>query len=266
MKKLSVSLLTIAVPITGWLCFSCSGDLNPVSGDNRYSQEASFSEEAQISQKDGLRLEGITGTITITGSAAATNLQVAGVRRVEAGSRRDAETQLELLQVEISENDDEVVIRTLQPDDTDGRNFIVDYDIILPDTKSLKVFNVTGIIEISSINNTVVVENTTGEIVLDNIEGDVEAELVTGVIDGRIDLPRQGRLNLSTVTGNIGVDIPKNTSALLNAGVVTGNISLANLTLQDAQNGGNSLTGKLGDGDGTITIRAVTGNINIAGY
>ena len=108
---------------------------------------------------------------------------------------------------------DEILIRTVQPQNTRGRNFIVNYTITVPDTLELQVSNITGVIRIESIKNTVVVNNITGEIDLDHIVGSVDARVITGVINGRLTVPLDGTLNLSTMTGKIDVDIPSNSSA-----------------------------------------------------
>jgi len=266
MSSLKKTFVVVSVLLVMYLCSGCLSD-NPVSGDNDYSAEESFFEEIELAKQKRIRIEGITGTINVFGSSTETTVKVDGIRRVESNSPADAEAQLERLEVKISELTDEILIRTEQPGDTNGRNFVVNYNITMPDTLELKVFNITGAVKIESFRNEVVANNITGEIRFDQITGNVDAELITGLISGKVTLPHEGNLNLSTITGTIDVDIPTNTSAQLTASVVTGIVSLRNLTLSNIEvNTPTSVKGKLGNGDGNITVRTVTGNIAVSGF
>jgi len=79
-------------------------------------------------------------------------------------------------------------------------------------------------------------------------------------------LPEDGTINLNLVTGNIELDIPQNTSAEFSAAVVTGTISISDLVLQNQVSTSGSLSGTLGNGEGTISLNVVTGSVNVQGF
>lgn len=230
------------------------------------------------------RIVGITGTIQITGAAQLDTVFIDAVKSVGSESTRDAEDHLPELMVTVEELNNEILVKTNQPGETHGRNYVVDYTINLPEDMLVTVINVTGTIEVNSVDNIVTVNNVTGtvtlnqiignvsvvnvtgEIFLNEIIGNASLNLTTGNVTSKVFLPLNGALTHNLVTGNINLSIPVNTSAQFSATVVTGNISLSNLTLQNQQSSGKTLTGTLGGGQGAISVGTVTGNINVIGF
>jgi len=258
------------------------------SGDNvsntNYVAKESLSYKVAKGSNTKVRVVGITGTIQITGAAQSDTVFIDAVKSVGSESTRDAEDHLPELMVTVEESSNEILVKTTQPDDTHGRNYVVDYTINLPEDMLVTVINVTGTIEVNSIDNIVTVNNVTGTVTLNQIVGNVSVvnvtgeifsneitgnaslNLTTGNITSKVFLPLNGALTHNLVTGNINLSIPVNTSAQFSATVVTGNIGLSNLTLQDQQSSGKTLTGILGGGQGAISLGTVTGNINVIGF
>jgi DUF4097 and DUF4098 domain-containing protein YvlB len=106
----------------------------------------------------------------------------------------------------------------------------------------------------------------TGQVLLDEISGSAVVNLVTGGIEAQVTLPEDGMVNLNLVTGNIGLNIPQNTSAEFSAAVVTGTISMSDLVLQNPASTSTSLSGTLGNGEGTILLNVVTGSVSVHGF
>jgi hypothetical protein len=240
-------------------------DAENLTGSNNYTAEEPFSFNVSVQAQSGIRLAGIAGTVTVTGNANATGVSITGKRIVEAQSQSDAIDHLKQLQVNVEDLGNEVYVETIQPSDNQGRNYIVDYTIVVPQTFRVQVSNVAGTVTVSSTNNSVLVNSVTGSVALNQINGNATVSLVTGTIDGRITLPANGTIDLSTVTGSINLRIPAVTSAQVSASVTTGSIVTSNLVFQSQTSASTSFVGKLGDGKGTITLRAVTGGITIAG-
>jgi hypothetical protein len=258
------------------------------SGDNvsntNYVAKESLSFKVAKGSNTKLRVVGITGTIKITGAAQSDTVFIDAVKSVGSESTRDAEEHLPELIVTVEESSNEIFVKTTQPGETYGRNYVVDYTINLPKNMLVTVINVTGTIEVNSIENIVTVNNVTGtitlnqitgnasvvnvtgEIFLDEISGNASVNLTTGNITSKVFLPLNGALTHNLVTGNINLSIPVNTSAQFSATIVTGNINLSNLTLQNQQSSGKTITGTLGGGQGAISLGAVTGNINVVGF
>ena len=253
------ALLTLSVV---WL--SCGDNDNSVNSTDFFAEEP-FSFQVDIESQSRLRLEGIRGTVNVTGSPETTSVQITGKRRVESNSARDAEERLKDLDVDVQDGANEVFIKTIQPDDTHGRNYIVTYTITVPQDLEVQLRNITGEVTVHAIHTTVSIMAIAGDIRLDEIFGNTFVELATGSIDGHVTLPIDGILNLSTVTGSIDLEVPANTSAQLSANVIAGRISLSGLVLENQNSSSTSLSGTLGDGKGTITLSVMTGNISISG-
>jgi DUF4097 and DUF4098 domain-containing protein YvlB len=101
---------------------------------------------------------------------------------------------------------------------------------------------------------------------LNEIFGSATVSLVNGQIQAEVTLPEGGAIVLSTVNGTIGLAIPQNTSAEFSASVVNGVISLSDLVLQNLVSTPNSLTGRLGAGQGAIGLSTVNGTISVSGF
>ena len=264
-KMTARQFVIVSLLLTSFISLLSCCDENPVDSSMNGNAQASFSGDVGLQDQGKIRIEGVTGTIHVVGSSDATMLKVEAVKRVESRSDSDAEAQLQLLDIVITKLSDEVLIRTVQPENSAGRNYIVDYTVTMPASLQLGVSNITGLISVTSIHQSVAINNITGEILFQDIVGDLDIQAITGMIDGDVHLPVDGSIDISLVTGNVDVVIPTGTSAQVTASVVTGNINLSNLQLQDAASTPTSLAGKLADGNGRIAIRTVTGNIRLSG-
>jgi hypothetical protein len=248
----------------------CGKDKGVDSGDNVSNTDFvaadSFSFEVEIGVHTRLSLEGINGNITITGLSGANSIIIEGERRVGSESTQDAEEHLQELEVSVTDMQSYVRVRTIQPDHSHGRSYVVDYTITLPQELEVVVANVNGIIVIDSASNSVTVANVNGQITLDEIFGSTSVQLVNGQIQAEVTLPADGVIGMSTVNGGIGLGIPQNTSAEFAAAVVNGTITISDLILKNPTSTANSLTGTLGDGQGTISLSTVNGTISVSGF
>ncbi len=235
-------------------------------GDNNIEVSQTFTIDLDVTTQVSLRLEGINGNVTVFGRPGASTLTVAGEKIVGSNSRTDAERRLDDLEVGVVERTDEFVIRTLQPDNTQGRNYVINYTITLPPDLAVALGLINGNVSVERLDNDVLVSNTNGNVELGNISGNAVVVLINGNILSEVDMPLGGAIELATTNGNIELDIPTTTSADFSARVTNGSISLNNLTLSDPVRTNQSLIGKLGDGDGTIELRTVNGNISVLGF
>jgi DUF4097 and DUF4098 domain-containing protein YvlB len=263
MKNTVITL--IALFMVGTIIVGCNNDVTIVNGsvvDNTdYTAEAEFHHDIGITSQIRLQLEGVSGDITVTGRADFDSVIIDGVRQVGSDSQEDAEEHLPLLEVEVQISGEVIQVETHQPENSNGRSYMVNYEITVPDDFSLQLSDVNGTIEVESIFNSVVVSNVNGLVNLNDITGSVTVSLVNGLIDGTVVLPPGGFIAMSTVNGNIELNIPSGTSAEFEASVVNGVISLSGLDLHDEEISNNSVSGTLGDGNGTIGLSAVNGNV-----
>ena len=249
---------------------TCSSDKTVDSEGNvnntDFVAKESFSFRVDVTTHSRLRLDGVSGTVTITGESGSDSVLITGERRVGSESTQDAEAHLPLLQVSVQEIGNEIYVKTTQPEQSHGRSYVVDYTITVPEGFVVSVNHVTGIVSINSAKNSVSVNHVTGQVLLDEISGSAVVNLVTGGIEAEVTLPENGTINLNLVTGNIELDIPQNTSAEFSANVVTGTISMSDLVLQNQVSTSTSLSGTLGNGEGTILLNLVTGSVSVHGF
>jgi len=252
------------------LWINCSDDKSVDSSDNvdntDFVAEESFSFGGDIKNHSQLRLEAINGNVTITGISESDSVIITGEKRVGSESTEDAEEHLQELEVSVQDLGNEVFVKTIQPEETYGRSYTVNYTITLPKNLTVLANNVNGTVTIDSINNTVSVDNVNGQVMLDEISGGVSVNLVNGLTQSEVILPLDGTIGMTTVNGSIELGIPQNTSAEFSARVTNGNISVSNLVLQNEVSTPNSLRGTLGGGQGTISLSTVNGNIRVTGF
>ena len=262
---------TMMILLAAWfLVMACTSDDNPVDTDRDVANtdfvaEESFSFQLAVINHARLGLEGINGNITINGDSKTDSVIVTGTKRVGSESTADAEAHLDELDVSMQNLTMEVLLRTTQPQETHGRNYVVDYTITVPDNFEVTVVNVNGTVTIESINSLVTVENENGQITLGDISASVYTSLTNGQISGEVTLPWNGTIEMDNTNGNIELELPSTTSAEFSARVVNGNIVLSNIALQNQVSSSTSLSGTMGDGQGTISLVTVNGNISVSG-
>jgi DUF4097 and DUF4098 domain-containing protein YvlB len=246
------------------LVSSCSDDVSGPGGDSVATE--SFYYRFQVFEQVLLAVSGINGEITITGSAWSDSIVVRGIKRVKSFSIDDALEHLDSLDVEVKNEAGVVSAETDQPDDSDGRTYEVDYEIIIPTDLAVTVSDVNGTISIDSVAKPISAQTVNGTIELDEILASVTGSVVNGRIEGDVTLPPDAIVTMSIVNGEIDMDFPTSTSAMFSASVVNGTISVYNLPLQDIVSTANSLTGTLGQGRGTISLSAVNGTVSVRGF
>lgn len=262
-KKFGVLLILLTQLV--WMT-SCGDNDNSQITNRNFEARESFSFEVAVENRSRLRLQAINGEITITGLPGANSVIITGEKRVESDSTEDAEAYLPELEVNVQSLTDEVLVETIQPQETQGRNYIVDYTITLPNNLAAQVDHVNGIVTIDSITNSVSVTTVNGDVSLHNIVGSTFVEIINGPIDSEVTLPLDGTIDMRTMNGTIELDIPQSTSAEFSANVTNGNISVANLVLQNEVRTSTSLRGTLGNGQGTISLETINGNIRVSGF
>lgn len=270
MKNGITKLFFLVLLAASFICITCSSDKSVDSDggvDNTdFVAKESFSFKVDVAAHSRLRLEAITGSVTITGKSGSDSVLITGEKRVGSESTQDAEEHLQQLIVSVQDLGNEVFVKTTQPEQAQGRSYVVDYTITLPEDLEVLVNHVTGSVGVYSVNNGVSVSHVTGQVLLDEISSSALVNLVTGEIEAEVTLPEDSTINFNLVTGNVELNIPQSTSAEFSAKVVTGTISLSDLVLQNQVSTPGSLSGTLGSGEGTISLNVVTGSISVKGF
>ncbi len=277
-------------PITKslWLLMACAFtfsacDIDGGFGPNEVMLAEEFSFEVAARNQSRFRLEGVNGNIDMTGVPGASKVKIWGERRVKSKSTEDASAWLKNLEVRVTDGDQEVFVKTIQPRETGGRSLEVIYHVRMPDNWEALVNNVNGNVLVDSLAGKVStglvngnvefreisgassVGLTNGNILLAKITGNTFIALVNGNIDAGLTLPPQGTCDMSTVNGTVDLQIPQNTSAQFSAEVVNGSISTNGLIIHDAATTPKTVRGRLSNGAGKIALKTVNGDIRVEG-
>jgi len=277
-KKTFINLSSVRLVFI-FIAFVCFGILFGCSGgsgnsasfefnnnQSKYTVDKTFEDDILVENHIRVDIEANNGEVVVTGQSDATHVIVTAHLSVTAKSRADAELHLDDLDVLVTDDTNEIIIQTIQPEIFDGREYRVQYDIIVPSNFEVITSQVNGSIEIINIENNIDVSNTNGGALLINIVGGIVADVENGGIEGTVVLPANETIDLSTNNGIIDLNIPISTSAEFSATVGIGQINVSNLNILDSVNTNTSLTGTLGNGEGSIVLRTGIGNIEAIGF
>jgi hypothetical protein len=251
-------------------CFDSDVDFNPIDGippgsDTRFEAEEPFAEDVAVANRSRFRLNGVRGSITITGQSGATTIRITGTKRVGSNSTQDARDHLPNLEVNVRPLATEVFVETVQPI-FDGRRYEVDYAITVPTQWAIEVTHMNGDVTLDAIDSDVVVTHGNGDVTLMDIVGSAQVDLGNGRIDSDVTLPLNGSIDFDLMNGPITLAIPVDTSATFSATVGIGSIRVSpNLMLQDPVSTPTSLSGTLSGGEGTISLETNNGTIRVSG-
>lgn len=243
-----------------------STESSTVVANQMFEASATLDQDIDMTGRARVLVQGINGNIQVIGVAGTETMHLGGERKVRSESVADAQAHLAVLQVEVVTTASEVSIRTIQPQDAEGRGYEVDYQLTVPNRLASILTTINGNISVAAMQNAVSANGTNGNIVIDDILGDVFVLLVNGSIGARTSLILNGTVHLETVNGSVALDVPVATSADVTATVVNGSITVNGLQLQDVASTPTSLLGRLGAGEGTITLATVNGSVTLQGF
>jgi hypothetical protein len=265
------------------LTSNCVVDSSVFGGFDEEARE-SFDHTVTVGNQQGFRIQNVNGSIDIKGEVDATTVEIRGEKIVKSKSMADAVAHLDDIRIIINEGQNEIFVRTEHPAGTNRRNYEVVYHVRVPASWLIDAENANGLVVVDSVQNNIDVQLTNGDVLLSNIVGNSDVELMNGnvgltdisgsveagVANGRIygdvTLPIQGVCQLGVTNGQIDLELPVNTSAQFAAVVTNGSISISNLTLNNVITTQNSRTGTLGNGEGTIALTVVNGEIDVTGF
>ncbi len=232
--------------------------------DTSEQATASFTDTLTITTSTELRLVGINGSVVAAGDAPDGLVQIVGTRRVRSESIADARERLADIEVTIEEIGAVVAVTTTHRREPNGRAYEVDYTIFVPPSFGVDITQANGTVSVARIQSAVVIDNTNGAVdALTN--GDLDIAVANGAIEADATVPSGGTINLASVNGEVSLAIPTNTSAVFAAAIVNGTIELDNLQLDEQTITANEVNGRLGAGNGTITLRVTNGGIRAIG-
>lgn len=265
LTRTGLTLAAALVPaLVGLSCCCITDPCDDSHGGDREAR-ASFRYAAAAEGITMFSLEGINGNVEITGSPSADSVIVRGEREVRSDDEQDAREHLALLTVEFEASPAAVSVRTRQPNRNEGRNYTVNYHVVLPERLRASVVGVNGDAGIIGMAAPVSVDWTNGDLFCTDVHGGCEASLVNGriVCDGT--LPASGSIVLTGVNGNVSLAVPDSTSAQIDARTTNGTVTVSGLSVRDLNSSRTAVSGVIGGGRGTIRLTTVNGNVTLAG-
>jgi hypothetical protein len=263
-RSIARQVLIVSVTILTLLCACSDNGTSP--GSDRFEAKEQFSSAVDASELNTLEVEGVNGDILIIGVDESDSVRIEAEKIVRSESALDAQEHLALLHVDVLVIGSTVSVKTNQPKSPGGRDYIVNYEITVPRDVAVTVVDVNGKVTLNELNNTVTVSVVNGGADLDDIAGSTIVSVVNGRINGNFTLPIDGWAVMSVVNGDIDLDLPQTTSAEFAANVTNGTVEVHNLTLENQHTTLHSVTGRLGYGQGTISLVVTNGTIEVTGY
>lgn len=132
---------------------------------------------------------------------------------------------------------------------------------------SVDANTVSGAIEAQGLDGRVSFTSVSGDLALAGASIDrLAARAVSGRIAADIDLAGDGGVDVNTVSGEVALRVPESTNAQVSLNSAAGRIdsSFPELARQE-RTVSRSVSGKIGDGSGRITVNTVSGRVTLLG-
>lgn len=139
-------------------------------------------------------------------------------------------------------------------------------DLTVEDVTSpaIALENKSGDITVTKVRGNLNARTATGDVTVRDLAGkSIAVESVSGTITLDITEPVTGSVNVRTVNGDAAVTIVDGADCRVTLSTLRGSVSTA-LDLVDCHRQDQRITGRLGNGSGTLDVSAVTGDIDLS--
>ncbi len=216
------------------------------------------------------------GSVSLRNLSGAVHISTWNQNAVKVDAIKTARNQerLQEAKIVVENTPDRVVIRTKYPDrnsdgddddDRDGRSLAsVEYSLTVPAGASLdEVKLVSGDVDIKGVGGEVRVSCVSGDVNATGLRGRTEISSVSGNVKVTFSqAPPRTRLN--SVSGDVIALLPSNASVEVSANTVSGDISNEfGLEIEHGRYVGHHLTGRIGNGEGSLELHSVSGEIKV---
>ncbi|MBI1334315.1 MAG: DUF4097 family beta strand repeat protein [Armatimonadetes bacterium] len=138
-------------------------------------------------------------------------------------------------------------------------------DVYLEDSTASNVLieNKAGNISVDKVTGNMNLRSASGNISIRSSSGKtIAVEAVSGDISIDVIEPVTGSMNVRTVNGNAWISIPDGSDARVAVTTLRG-LAQTSIELEDRAQNDQRITGRLGAGNGSIDVSAVTGNVSL---
>jgi len=259
--------LLMAGPLSICLTGCVVGIVHLDSGINSGDEEASqrFSRVVEVDTQLSIRIVGQNGSITIRGVEGAEEVTVEAEQRVRSETLDDAQEHLHLVKILLQVGHDEILLETKQPIHSDGRSYLVDYEVTVPSDMDVVVTNGNGAVQLEELRSDARLETGNGNVTILAFSGSSWVTVGNGTVDASVDLPLGGKAVYTVGNGSVDFSVQPQVSARLNARVGNGSISVTGLELVGPVSAPNIFSSLLGSGAGLIDLTVGNGLVQVRG-
>jgi hypothetical protein len=256
LKRVFQFLIIIIIVLT-----SCSKDESITQSNQDYNERASGS--LSLSFVKAIVIENQTGGVVIEGNSDTTKIGWFLDKHVIAESYAAANEVFSNIRVTLKTTNDTAYVTVEIPPAANSNN--TQLSLTAPNNIPCILRMVDGESNISYLQNNFVGENVasinivghTGNCVLNGTGENAAVEMA---------IPDNGLCRINLDAGNITLKIPSATSSMLSAFSSDGAVFSSGIVIDDLSQSSNSLSGKLGTGNGVIELSTGKGNISIVGF
>lgn len=215
------------------------------------------------------------GTVSLRNLSGAVHVTTWNQNAVKVDAIKTARSQerLQEAKIVVENTADRVVIRTKYPDrnwdgDDDGDHgrslASVEYSLTIPAGASLdEVKLVSGDVDIKGVGGEVHVGTVSGNVDAQGLRGRADISSVSGDVRATFDRA-SSRMKLHSVSGEVVAMLPADANVEVRANTVSGDISNEfGLEVEHGKYVGHHLTGRIGNGEGSLELNSVSGEIRV---
>lgn len=145
-----------------------------------------------------------------------------------------------------------------------GNDVAVVFDVRLPKGVRLDASTVNGDVSVEGASAPIGIVTVNGDVTAETAAGPVKAVTVNGDAHATIHgFAEPGDVNLTTVHGDVDLELPSSTDAVVDGHTVTGDISSEFPLTVSGKFASHSLTGTIGKGGRQIHITTVAGDVDV---
>ncbi len=267
--------------------------IGSVFADFNVEQREEFAITKNARAEGILEVENSNGAVTVLGVSDGNQIRITGEKIARGRSESDATASLGKIEVKVVETAQGLSVRTVVPDDrSSNSSHVVTYTIEVPRSWGVRVVNANGNVSINGVRNSAAATVANGAVQLNDVVGNLQVKVANGGIQTTGQIPASGtctiqtsngainaRLivdpsascDLATSNGAITLSLPASTSAGVSAKTSVGRISVqglefSNKTKNQSMVGGETFSGTLGSGAGTVKLAVAHGAIALKGF
>lgn len=239
-----------------------------------YSFEETFKKKIDLSPGSLVSVEHGNGTIEVN-SWDQNQIQIEAVKKIKASGKEKARQLMEELEIDISQNGNEMRIRTRHPGEghsgllewifgNGGSSSSVEYKINVPQKVDLDLRSTNGAIRVKRVEGMLRLHTTNGKIQAEDIRGEVDASTTNGSITVYFDdIPNSKRMEFHTTNGSIKVYMPDTIRGNIEAKTTNGSIHTDFPLTVEGKFNSKHVSGSINGGGSLMDFRTTNGSIGI---